>query len=80
MSTDSDTAWSEAHAAADEIAEAFSELHPEIKMNLEQWSDLREMIQREFLGRMCLEYEDIGASELCSNYKSLRRPPDQTKV
>jgi hypothetical protein len=37
---------------ADAILDAFSELHPDIKMNRAQWADLSEMIQREVAGML----------------------------
>lgn len=39
-----------ADEVAEEVVDAFSMLHPSILMNWHQWSDLREMIQREVRG------------------------------
>ena len=35
---------------ADEVAGWFSKMHPHIRMNMEEWSCLREMIEREVQG------------------------------
>lgn len=35
---------------ADEAIYCFSKLHPTVRMNHEEWSDLKEMIQREVIG------------------------------
>lgn len=37
---------------ANEAVDAFSKLHPHIRMNVGEWADLREMIQREVLGHL----------------------------
>jgi hypothetical protein len=47
---------------ADEVIDAFSELHPDIKMSFTQWSDLKEMIEREIRGHYC--GDDTHASDL----------------
>lgn len=39
-----------AREAANEIVEAFSRAHPSILMNMNQWLDLKEIIEREFCG------------------------------
>jgi hypothetical protein len=48
---------------SDNVVSAFSELHPTILMNLQQWRDLKEMIEREITGRLN-EHPDIGARNL----------------
>jgi hypothetical protein len=46
-----DTLRDTAIEIADEVVDAFSALHPHIRMNRKEWADLREMIEREVIGR-----------------------------
>ncbi len=66
-----DEIWEHCTEGAAEVVYAFSELYPDVKMNFRQWSDLREMIEREFRGR--LDGSDISANELCRCYKEMRQ-------
>jgi hypothetical protein len=42
-----------ANEIAVEVIDAFSALHPSIRMNRDEWADLAEMITREVLGSFC---------------------------
>ena len=47
-----DDTWQIAMDVAGAVVDAFSELHPNIRMNRQQWADLREMIEREIRGEI----------------------------
>ena len=61
--------WSAArengHEAANEILGAFTKLYPHIAMPLSAWDDLKEMIEREFVGRWL--GNDMCALELAND-------------
>jgi hypothetical protein len=38
-----------AKAVADEVVDAFSSKHPDLKMTYHQWEDLKELIERKIL-------------------------------
>jgi len=40
----------EAAEIGDEVIDAFSRLHPQIRLNFHEWRDLAEMIEREVRG------------------------------
>ena len=48
---------------ADEVVDAFSELHPHIRLNRQEWHDLHEMIEREVLGHYSSDMP-MGAGDL----------------
>lgn len=67
-------------AAAQEIADEavghFSTLHPHIRMNKAEWSDLHEMIEREVWGHFEEGSEDISAADLLpANGKAFSQSP-----
>ena len=42
--------WDAAGDISNEVVDSFSALHPHIRMNIVEWQDLREMIEREVRG------------------------------
>lgn len=55
--------WAAAEEVANEAVGFFSKKHPDIKMNYDQWSDLKEMIEREVMGHF-LEGSNEHACDL----------------
>lgn len=51
-----------AQEIAEEVVGAFTTMHPDVKMNYDQWSDLKEMIAREIMGHA--DHPGIGAKDL----------------
>lgn len=60
--------YADAHAAAQEVADEavgiFSDMYPEIKMNLTQWLDLKECISREVQGHFGPDAGKMSARDL----------------
>ena len=56
--------WCEAEEVANEVLDSFSALHPHLRMNRQEWHDLREMIEREVVGRFGETQSGIGARDL----------------
>lgn len=56
--------WYEAEEVANEVLDSFSELYPHLRMNRQEWHDLREMIEREVVGRFGETQSGIGARDL----------------
>ncbi len=50
MLSKGEEAWEAAREIASEVVDSFSQLHPNIRLNWQEWSDLREMIEREVVG------------------------------
>jgi hypothetical protein len=62
--------WEEAEELASNVLDCFSELHPHIRLNRQEWADLREMIEREVVSYFSEDQPRIGAHDL------LRKPEE----
>jgi hypothetical protein len=46
------------------VVDAFSKRHPHLRMNVDEWADLKEMIDREIRGHFCRGEENLSAFDL----------------
>ena len=56
--------WDVAAEVAEEVIGAFSAAHPHIRMNMTEWQNLREMIEREVMGHFGEASSGMSARDL----------------